>query len=65
MRCKIGVLSIGTLSRALIQEVNFLDLDADFVFSETLLYEGMELPRALEDADVLISSGYNARLLKK
>lgn len=65
MRCKIGVLSIGTLSRALIQEVNFLNLDADFVFSETLLYEGMELPRALEDADVLISSGYNARLLKK
>ncbi len=65
MRCKIGVLSIGTLCKALIQEVNFLKLDADFVFSETLLYEGMELPASLGDADVIISSGYNARLLKK
>lgn len=65
MRCKIGVLTIGTLCKALIQEVNFLKLDADFVFSETLMYEGMGLPDSLEDADVLISSGYNAKLLKK
>lgn len=65
MRCKIGVMSVGTLSKALIQEVNYLKLDADFVFSETLMYEGVGLPATLEDADVLISSGYNAKLLKK
>ena len=65
MRCKIGVMSVGTLSKALIQEVNYLKLGADFVFSETLMYEGVGLPATLEDADVLISSGYNAKLLKK
>lgn len=32
MRCKIGIVSIGMLSRALAQEVEYLHLDADFVF---------------------------------
>lgn len=39
MRCKIGIVSIGMLSRALAQEVEYLHLDADFVFSETLMDE--------------------------
>lgn len=65
MRCKIGIVSIGMLSQELTQAVNGLSLDADFIFSETLMTEGMRLPHALEDADVLISSGYNSKLLKE
>ena len=65
MRCKIGIVSIGMLSRALAQEVDYLNLDADFIFSETLMNERICLPAELEDADVLISSGYNSKLLRK
>lgn len=64
MRCKIGIVSIGMLSQALTQEVNYLNLDADFIFSETLMNERMRLPAELEDADVLVSSGYNSKLLR-
>ena len=65
MRCKIGIVSIGMLSRALAQEVEYLHLDADFVFSETLMDERITLPIELEDADVLVSSGYNTKLLRR
>lgn len=65
MRCKIGIVSIGSLSLALTREVEFMKLDADFIFSETLMCEGMSLPAALDDVDVLISSGYNTKLLRK
>lgn len=65
MRCKIGIVSIGSLSLALTREVEFMKLDADFVFSETLMCEGMSLPAEVDDVDVLISSGYNTKLLRK
>lgn len=64
MLCKIGVVSIGLLSRVLMREIESMNLPANFIFSETMLAPGMALPENLETADVLLSSGYLAQNLK-
>lgn len=65
MRCRIGVVSIGLLRKYLHNTVVAMDLPADFIFSDKLMQGVDRLPQELEKVDVILSSGYNANILKR
>lgn len=64
MRCKICVLSVGLLKRALSDEIHSMDLPADFIFCDTLETSDGGLPREARSADVFLSSGQLAKMLR-
>ncbi|WP_101910313.1 sigma 54-interacting transcriptional regulator [Marasmitruncus massiliensis] len=64
MRCKIGVLSVGLLKQSLSDEIDAMNLPADFLYSDTMLTDDMELPREVRNADVFLSSGQLAKILR-
>ena len=65
MKPRIGVVCTGQIGRALIQAIEFMNLDADFVLSDTILWDESRLPTELKKADVLLSSGYLVKALRK
>ena len=52
MRCKIGVLSIGLMKEMLQKEISSMNLNADFIFSDTMLWTDSKLPEEVSHADV-------------
>ena len=65
MKPQVCVISIGLTSKTLARELTELELPAEFVFKEMLLHSDSALPEDISAYDVLFSSGYNARVLKK
>ncbi len=65
MRPKIGVVCMGQIARALIKAIDFMELDADFILSDSLVHDENHLPPELAKSDVLLSSGYLVKALHK
>lgn len=65
MKPKIGVVCMGQIARALIKAIDFMELNADFILSDSLVHDESHLPRELAKSDVLLSSGYLVKALHK
>lgn len=65
MKPKIGVVCMGQIARALIKAIDFMELNADFILSDSLVHDESHLPQELAKSDVLLSSGYLVKALHK
>lgn len=65
MKPRIGVVCTGQIGRALICAIESMHLDADFILSDTLLRDESHLPSELTKVDVLLSSGYLVKALRR
>lgn len=65
MKPLIGVISIGQMSRALIKAIESMNLNADFIISDALVKDETRLPKELAKSDVLLSSGYLVKALRR
>lgn len=65
MRPKIGVVCTGAIGQRLIQTIENMQIDADFIWSDTLLRDESCLPAELAKSDVLLSSGYLEKALRR
>ncbi|MDO4277426.1 MAG: sigma 54-interacting transcriptional regulator [Lachnoclostridium edouardi] len=65
MRPKIGMVCIGPIGQALIKAIDDMNLDADFILSDSIAKDETQLPPELSKADVLLSSGYLTKVLYK
>lgn len=65
MKPKIGVVCTGQIGQALIHAIETMKLDADFILSDSLLRDESHLPVELAKSDVLLSSGYLEKALRR
>ena len=65
MKPKIGVVCIGQFARALIKAIESMNLDADFILSDSITKDETTLPPELAKSDVLLSSGYLTKVLHR
>ena len=65
MKPKIGVVCMGQIGQALIRAIEDMSLDADFILSDALVRDESHLPAELSKSDVLLSSGYLEKVLRK
>ena len=65
MKPKIGVVCTGQIGQALIHAIETMKLDADFILSDSLLRDESRLPVELAKSDVLLSSGYLEKDLRR
>ena len=64
MKPTIGVACIGQIGREIEKAIQTLNLNANFILSDTLIKDESRLPAELMKADVLLSSGYLAKILR-
>lgn len=65
MRPQVCVVSVGRLSKEIMEQVKDMNLPVDFILYEILMNKDIILPKNLENVDVFLSSGYNAQILKQ
>lgn len=65
MKPRIGVVCTGQIGSALICAIESMHLDADFILSDSLLRDESHFPTELTKADVLLSSGYLVKALRR
>lgn len=65
MKPRIGVVCTGQIAQALIKAIESMHLDADFILSDSLIRDENRLPTELAKSDVLLSSGYLVKALRK
>ncbi len=56
---------MGQIAQALIKAIESMDLDADFILSDSMIRDESHLPPELAKSDVLLSSGYLVKALHK
>ena len=65
MKPRIGVISIGQMGKALIRAIESMNLKADFILSDSIVRDDTQLSKELAKSDVLLSSGYLVKALRK
>ena len=65
MKPRIGVISIGQMGKALIRAIESMNLRADFILSDSIVRDDTQLSKELAKSDVLLSSGYLVKALRK
>lgn len=65
LKPRIGVVCMGQIAQALIKAIESMHLDADFILSDSLIRDESRLPSELAKSDVLLSSGYLVKALRK
>lgn len=65
MKPRVGVVCTGQIGQALIHAIESMDLEADFILSDALLRDESCLPAELSKSDVLLSSGYLVKALRR
>ena len=65
MKPRIGVVCMGQIAYALIHAIESMGLEADFILSDAIVRDESCLTQELTKADVLLSSGYLVKALRK